>query len=282
MTVNVVGVVGTGTMGSGIAEVAARAGFEVVLRGRCRASAERARQLVTESLSRQLDKGRLSADDVNGALGRLRLTTELVDLERCDVVIESVVEDLGVKQALFGELDRVCVPEAILATNTSTLPVSHIAVAAEHTRQVVGIHFFNPAPRMPLVEVVAGPSTTRRTLDTVVAFAETCGKSTVMAMDRPGFVVNALLFPYLNGAVHMLAMGTASREDIDTAMRGGCGFPMGPFELLDLIGLDTSLAILHTLHASGRDPSAEPAKLLQDMVSAGRLGRKTGCGFYTY
>jgi 3-hydroxybutyryl-CoA dehydrogenase len=269
-------------MGSGIAEVASKAGFEVTLRARSRASAERARELVATSLAVQVDKGKLTSDDSDGVLGRLRLTTELVDLEPCDVVIESVVEDLGIKQALFRELDRVCRGDAILATNTSTLPVGHIALATERPQQVVGLHFFNPAPRMSVVEIVPAHTTAQETVEVVRAFAEACGKVAVTAKDRPGFVVNALLFPYLNGAVQMLAMGTASRDDIDAAMRGGCGFPMGPFELLDLIGLDTSLSILDTLHASVGDPSAEPAKMLKDMVSAGCLGRKSGCGFYQY
>jgi 3-hydroxybutyryl-CoA dehydrogenase len=282
MSVDVVGVVGTGTMGAGIAEVASKAGFDVILRGRSLSAAQLARARVATSLAKQVDKGRLAAADRDDAVERLRVTADLADLKPCDIVIESVVEDLGVKQALFGELDRVCPPDAILATNTSTLPVGHIAMATERPRQVVGLHFFNPASRMPLVEVVPAHTTAPGTLATIRGFAEACGKVTVTAKDRPGFVVNALLFPYLNAAVQMLAAGTASREDIDAAMRGGCGFPMGPFELLDLIGLDTSLSILGTLHQSLGDPSAEPAKLLKDMVGAGRLGRKTGSGFYQY
>jgi 3-hydroxybutyryl-CoA dehydrogenase len=282
MTVKLVGVAGSGAMASGIAEVAVKAGFEAVVRGRTQSSVDSAWKRVTTSVERQVRKGTLSAEARDAALDRLRVTTDLVDLQLCDIVIESVVEDLEVKQALFRELDRVCVRETILATNTSTLPVRHLAIATERPDQVIGIHFFNPAPRMPLVEIVPAHSTAPATVETARAFAEACGKATVTAKDRPGFVVNALLFPYLNGAVQMLARGTASRDDIDAAMRGGCGFPMGPLELLDLIGLDTSVAILTTLHESQPDPSTEPARLLRDMVEAGRLGRKTGHGFYQY
>jgi 3-hydroxybutyryl-CoA dehydrogenase len=282
MTVKVVGVVGSGTMGPGIAEVAATAGFEVIVRGRSETSAERAYKRVSTSLAAQVDKGKLPAETADAALERLRVTTDLGDFKLCDIVIETVVEDLDVKQSLFGELDRVCAEEAILATNTSTLSVGHIALATHRPQQVLGVHFFNPAQRMPLVEIVPAHTTAPYAVEVVRAFVEGCGKATVTAKDQPGFIVNALLFPYLNGAVQMLAMGTASREDIDAAMRGGCGYPLGPFELLDLIGLDTSLAVLDTLHQSRRDRATQPARKLKDMVSAGCLGRKTGQGFYQY
>ena len=282
MTVKFVGVVGSGMMGSGIAEVVARAGIEVVLRGRTQSSADAAFTRVTKSLGGLVDKGKMPGEERDAILDRVQVTTDLVDLELCDIVVESVVEDLKVKQELFRELDKVCAGDAILATNTSTLPVGHLALSTDRPERVVGVHFFNPAPRMPLVEIIPAHTTAAETVDVVRKFAEDCGKETVTAKDRAGFIVNALLFPYLNGAVQMLTMGTASREDIDAAMRGGCGLPMGPLELLDLIGLDTSVAILNALHEERRDPCTEPARLLTDMVSSGHLGRKTRQGFYQY
>ena len=197
-------------------------------------------------------------------------------------MLESVVEDLAVKQELFAELDRVCAPGAILATNTSTLPVVELAMVTERPDRVCGIHFFNPAPAMSLVEVIPAITTSDATLDEARAFVVACGKTAVTVKDQAGFVVNALLFPYLNNAVKLFDAGVASRDDIDTAMKGGCNFPMGPLELLDLVGLDTSLAILDALYAEFRDPNFAPAALLRRMVAAERLGRKSGGGFYDY
>jgi 3-hydroxybutyryl-CoA dehydrogenase len=277
-----VGVAGTGMMGAGIAEVAAKAGFEVVIRGRTQAAADKALGKLSKSLSYQVEKGKLLIDDSVAALGRVRTTTDLVDLEHCAIIVESVVEDLGVKRQLFAELDRVCPPSTILATNTSTLPVSDIAAGNSRPDRVVGLHFFNPAPRMPLVEIVSAPTTSPETAGTAKRFAEECGKDAVAVKDSAGFIVNALLFPYLNSAVRMLDGGIATKEDIDTAMRGGCSFPMGPLELLDFVGLDTSLSILEVLFEEHHDPCAAPAPLLKRMVTAGQLGRKTGRGFYDY
>jgi 3-hydroxybutyryl-CoA dehydrogenase len=277
-----VGVAGSGMMGSGIAEVAAKAGFEVVLRGRTQASADAAVGRVAKSLDVQVDKGKLSAEDSGAALARVTATTDLADLVPCDIVVESVVEDLDVKKDMFRELDRVCPDDTILATNTSTLGVADIAMGTSRPDRVLGLHFFNPAPRMPLVEIVHTPSTGDDTLDATRRFAEDCGKEAVSVKDNAGFIVNALLFPYLNGAVQMLDREIASKEDIDAAMKGGCGFPMGPLELLDMVGLDTSLAILNALHEERRDPCCAPAPLLKRMVTAGQLGRKTGQGFYAY
>ena len=203
-------------------------------------------------------------------------------LAACDLVLESVVEDLAVKQDLFAELDRVCAPDAILATNTSTLPVVELAMVTERPDRVCGIHFFNPAPAMSLVEVIPAITTSDATLDEARAFVVACGKTAVTVKDQAGFVVNALLFPYLNNAVKLFDAGVASRDDIDTAMKGGCNFPMGPLELLDLVGLDTSLSILDALYAEFRDPNFAPAALLKRMVAAERLGRKSGGGFYDY
>lgn len=277
-----VGIAGTGMMGAGIAEVAAKAGFDVIVRGRTQASADSAVGKLTKSLGGQVEKGKLSADERDEVLSRVRTTTDLEDLELCNVVVESVVEDLEVKRQLFAELDRVCGEKTILATNTSTLPVIDIAMTTKRPDRVVGLHFFNPAPRMPLVEVVPTLTTTPETVEVVRRFAQECGKETVTAKDHAGFIVNALLFPYLNSAVKMLEAGVATKEDIDAAMRGGCGFPMGPLELLDLVGLDTSLAILETLAADRGDPCNAPAPLLKRMVTAKQLGRKSGQGFFSY
>ena len=281
-TIKSVGVAGSGVMGVGIAEVAARAGFDVVLRSRAQKSADKARAKLDRSLSGQVDKGKLSADDRDQVFERVRFTTDLGDLEPCDLVVESVVEDLGVKRELFSELDRICPEDAILATNTSTLAVVDVAMATGRPDRVLGLHFFNPAPKMSLVEVVPALTTADRSVESVRRFAEECGKNPVTVKDHAGFIVNALLFPYLNGAVRMLESGIASKEDIDAAMCGGCGFPMGPLALLDLIGLDTSLAVLNALYEDRHDACTAPAPLLKRMVTAQLLGRKTGQGFYSY
>lgn len=282
MTVKFVGVVGSGQMGSGIAEVVARSGFEVVISSRAKETADAAVSRIAKSLAKDVEKDKLDSDSRDEILGRVRATSDLDELGNCDLVIESVVEELETKRGLLMDLDRVCTPHAILATNTSTLSVVDLAMATERPEQVVGLHFFNPAPKMPLVEVVQGLTTSDQTVDTARQFAQDCGKEPVTVKDRTGFVVNALLFPYLNNAVQMLDAGTASRDDIDAAMKGGCGFPMGPLELLDLVGLDTSLAILNALNDDQPSPCTSPAPLLKRMVSAGRVGRKSGQGFYDY
>jgi 3-hydroxybutyryl-CoA dehydrogenase len=276
-----VGIVGSGIMGSGIAEVAAKAGFEVSLRSRQQSSADKMMAGLEKSLGKQVDKGKLDAAERDAVVGRVRAVTDLGELAECDLVIESIVEDLAVKKHLFNELDRVCHDAAVLATNTSTLPVVEMAMESRPDR-VCGIHFFNPAPMMPLVEVVHCITTSDETVETARTFAESCGKNPVLVRDQAGFIVNALLFPYLNNAVKLLDAGVASRDDIDAAMKGGCNFPMGPLELLDLVGLDTSLAIIEALYAEFRDPNYAPAPLLRRMVSAERLGRKTRHGFYDY
>jgi 3-hydroxybutyryl-CoA dehydrogenase len=276
-----VGIVGSGIMGSGIAEVAAKAGFEVSLRSRQQSSADKMMAGLEKSLGKQVDKGKLDAAERDAVVGRVRAVTDLGELAECDLVIESIVEDLAVKKHLFNELDRVCNDAAVLATNTSTLPVVEMAMESRPDR-VCGIHFFNPAPMMPLVEVVHCITTSDETVETARTFAESCGKNPVLVRDQAGFIVNALLFPYLNNAVKLLDAGVASRDDIDAAMKGGCNFPMGPLELLDLVGLDTSLAIVEALYAEFRDPNYAPAPLLRRMVSAERLGRKTRHGFYDY
>jgi 3-hydroxybutyryl-CoA dehydrogenase len=282
MAIQTVGIVGSGIMGSGIAEVAAKAGHTVVLRSRKRETADAMVAGLEKSLNKQVDKGRLSEEDRDAVLGRVSATDQISDLADCDLVIESVVEDLAIKKALFAELDAAVKADAILATNTSTLPVVEMAVATGRPDQVVGVHFFNPAPMMKLVEVIAPLTASDATVEAVTAFASACGKDPVQVKDRAGFIVNALLFPYLNNAVRMLENGTAARDDIDAAMKGGCNFPMGPLALLDLVGLDTSLSILEALYAEFADPNYSPAPALRRMVAAGHLGRKSGQGFYDY
>jgi 3-hydroxybutyryl-CoA dehydrogenase len=282
MSVKRVGVVGSGIMGSGVAEVAAKAGFEVVLRSRTRSGADALLAGLERSLAKQVDRGKLEDAERAEILGRVRAVTDLGELAECDLVLESIVEDLAVKKHLFTELDRVCGDRTILATNTSTLPVVEMAMETGRPDRVCGVHFFNPAPMMPLVEVVRAITTSDETIAAARDFAQSCGKTVVDVKDQAGFVVNALLFPYLNNAIKLLDAGVATRDDIDAAMKGGCNFPMGPLELVDLVGLDTSLAILDALYAEFRDPNYAPAPLLRRMVSAERYGRKSGQGFYDY
>ncbi len=282
MAIKRIGVVGSGIMGSGVAEVAAKSGFEVVLRSRSQEGADAMLAGLDASLARQVKKGRLEEGDAAELRGRVTAVTALAELATCDLVLESIVEDLAAKRELFTELDRVCAPDAILATNTSTLPIVDMAMTTQRPDRVCGIHFFNPAPAMSLVEVVPAITTSDATLDDARTFVAACGKTAVTVKDQAGFVVNALLFPYLNNAVRLFDAGVASRDDIDTAMKGGCNFPMGPLELLDLVGLDTSLAILDALYEEFRDPNFAPAPLLRRMVAAERLGRKSGAGFYDY
>ncbi|MGH9087888.1 MAG: 3-hydroxyacyl-CoA dehydrogenase family protein [Acidimicrobiales bacterium] len=282
MTFARIGIVGSGIMGSGIAEVAAAHGHEVVLRSRSQATAQGMLAALEKSLAKQIEKGKREEEERDEILRRVTTTTDFEDLADADLVIESVVEDLGVKRHLFNELDRVCGDGTVLATNTSTLPVVELAMETGRPDRVCGIHFFNPAPAMSLVEVVRPITASDETMAGAVAFAQACGKEAVEVKDRAGFVVNALLFPYLNNAVRLLEQGVATKEGIDTAMKGGCGFPMGPFALLDLVGLDTSLAILDALYDEHREPNYAAVPLLRRMVAAEMLGRKSGEGFYHY
>jgi len=276
MTIKRVGIVGSGTMGSGIAEVACKNGYEVVLRSRSQQGADKMITGLEKSLGKQVDKGRLAEAERDAALALVRGVSDLEELTECDLVVESVVEDLAVKKELFATLDRICAPHAILATNTSTLPVVDMAVATSRPGQVVGIHFFNPAPMMALVEVVRAITSTDETVEAALAFARSCGKDPIEVRDVAGFVVNALLFPYLNSAVRLLERGVASQEDIDAAMKAGANMPMGPFALIDLVGIDVTVSILDALHAENPDPFLQPAQHLRRMLSAGRLGREMG------
>lgn len=280
--IQTVGVVGSGIMGSGLAEVAARSGYQVIVRSRTKSGAGAVVAGLTKSLDRQVAKEKISQSERDDVLGRVMATDHLGQLADCDLVIESVVEDLAVKRELFAELEQIVKPSGLLASNTSTLPVVELAMATQRPDQVCGIHFFNPAPAMRLVEVIRPITASDDTIKAAMAFATTCDKDAVEVVDRAGFVVNALLFPYLNNAVRMYEQGTATLEDIDTAMKGGCNFPMGPFALLDLVGLDTSLAILDALYAEFRDPNYAAVPTLRRKVAAGQLGRKSGQGFYAY
>jgi 3-hydroxybutyryl-CoA dehydrogenase len=277
-----VGVLGTGTMATGIVEVCAKAGYDVIVRGRSKEKAEAVAAKVSRSMQRMVDKGRLSEEDMIAALQRIKPTSDLADLAPSDLVIEAVAEDLEIKRDLFAELAPVLKPEAVLSTTTSSLPVIECAMVTDRPDRVIGLHFFNPAAIMKLVEIV----TTVRTEDEVVeqcrAFVDKIGKVGVLCGDRAGFIVNTLLFPYLNDAVKMLESHYATAEEIDTAMKLGTAYPMGPFELMDVVGLDVTLAILERLKQEYRQPSFEPAPLLRHMVDAGFLGRKAGRGFYVY
>ncbi|GAB2330397.1 3-hydroxyacyl-CoA dehydrogenase family protein [Streptomyces griseoincarnatus] len=277
-----VGVAGSGTMASGIAEVFAKAGFEVVLAARSEEKAQAAKARVGKSLSRSVGKGRMTAEAAASTLDLIRATGTYDDFTDVDLAVEAVAEDLEVKRQLFTTLDKVCKPGAVLATTTSSLPVVACARATSRPQDVIGMHFFNPAPAMKLVEVVRTVLTADDVHATVREVCAKIRKHAVDCGDRAGFIVNALLFPYLNNAVKMVQEHYATLDDIDAAMKLGGGYPMGPFELLDVVGLDVSLAIEKVLHREFRDPGLAPAPLLEHLVAAGCLGRKTGRGFREY
>jgi 3-hydroxybutyryl-CoA dehydrogenase len=277
-----VGVVGLGTMGAGIVEVFARNGLQVIAAETDTDAVERGRAHLETSTSRAVGRGKLSQPDADALLGRITTTTSLADLADADLVIEAVPESLDLKAQVFAELDKVCRPDAILASNTSSLSVTELAVRTGRPGKVIGMHFFNPAPVQKLVELVRTVVTEQDVVDDVKAFAATLDKVPVVIGDRAGFIANALLFGYLNHAARMYEQRYASREDLDAAMRYGCGYPMGPLALLDLIGLDTSYEILDTMYAQSRNQTHAPAPILKQMITAGLLGRKSGRGFYTY
>ncbi|MEU6207288.1 3-hydroxybutyryl-CoA dehydrogenase [Micromonospora musae] len=274
-----VGVVGSGTMATGIIEVFARAGYEVVSVTRGAEKSASICEAVKTSLNKGVVRGKLSEEERDGALGRITWSATLDHLADVDLVVEAVVEELSVKKALFASLDEICKPGVVLATTTSSLPVIEMAMATQRPADVVGLHFFNPAPIMQLVEVVRTIRTAPETVATARAVCAALGKTSVVCGDRSGFVVNALLFPYLNDAVKMLEASYSTTDDIDHAMKLGCGYPMGPFELLDVVGLDVALAIQRELYLELREPGFAPAPLLEHLVTAGYLGRKTGRGF---
>jgi 3-hydroxybutyryl-CoA dehydrogenase len=281
-TVNRVGVVGSGTMATGIIEVFAKAGLDTVYVARSEAKVGAVRAALQKSLDRAVTRGKLTEEARDATLARITGTTELEDLADTDFVVEAVVEEIGVKTALFNRLDGICKPGTVLATTTSSLPVVEMAAATSRPEDVVGMHFFNPAAIMKLVEVVAHVSTAPDVIATVSELCARVGKHAVHCGDRAGFIVNALLFPYLNDAIKMLSAQYATADEIDLAMKKGCGLPMGPFELLDVVGNDVSLAIQNTLYREFREPGFAPAPMLEHLVTAGYLGRKTGRGFRSY
>jgi 3-hydroxybutyryl-CoA dehydrogenase len=278
-----VGVVGGGIMGSGIAEVSARAGFDVIVREVDDAAAERAQALLAKSLGRAVRAGKFTDADREATLARLSFTSELGDFADRDVVVEAVVENESEKSAVFTALGRIVSPDCLLASNTSSIPIMKLASVTTHPERVIGLHFFNPAPVLPLVEIVPSLLTSPETVRRAEEYVEQgLGKQTVLCKDRAGFVVNALLIPFLLAAIRMVESGFASPEDVDTAMVAGCAHPMGPLALADLIGLDTTHAVASSMYAEFKEPLYAAPPLLLRMVEAGLLGRKSGRGFFEY
>lgn len=277
-----VGVVGLGTMGAGIAQVCIEAGVETVGRDITVELGERARATIDRYLTRGVEKERLTPEDKDAALGRFSLTTDLADLADCDLVIEAVLEEIELKREVFSELDGILGPDAILATNTSALSVTEIAGATDRPDRVVGMHFFNPAPVLQLVEVVCTDLTDRAVFDAAYAFAERIGKQPIACRDTPGFVVNRILIPLLNDCVRVIDEARVTPEDVDRAMRFGTSWPIGPCALIDLIGLDVHVHASEALYEALREPRMAPPARLVRMVQAGHLGRKTGKGFFEY
>jgi 3-hydroxybutyryl-CoA dehydrogenase len=277
-----VGVVGTGTMAAGIIEVFAKGGYDVLFVGRSQDKVDGVLAAITAGFDKQIQRGRATEDDKAAVLAKVSGTSSLDDLAGVDIVVEAIAEDLAIKKTLFDNLDDICKPGTILATTTSSLPVIELARATDRPQDVVGMHFFNPAPVMKLVEIVSTVVTDEDVTETTRALCDKLGKVAVSCADRAGFIVNALLFPYLNDAVKMLEAHYATADDIDTAMKQGCALPMGPFELLDVVGNDVSLAIQRELYLEFREPGFAPAPLLEHLVTAGYLGRKTKRGFRDY
>ena len=281
--IKIVGVVGGGIMGSGIAEVVARSGGDVVLREVNEATIEGAQRRLVASLDKAVRNGKLAEDERDAIVGRVRFTDTLEDLADCDLVAEAAIEDEEAKTAIFAALGKVVRPDALLTSNTSSIPIMKLAAVTPGPERVVGMHFFNPAPVMPLVEVIPCELTSDETVQRIQEFVRAkLGKTSITAKDRAGFVVNALLIPYLLSAIRMVDAGVASAEDIDTAMVGGCAHPMGPLALTDLIGLDTAAAVAVSMYEETKEQLYAPPALLLRKVEAGDLGRKTGRGFFTY
>ncbi len=282
MEIKQIGVVGCGLMGSGIAEVCARAGYRVIVREVNDDLLQKGLERIRKSLSRAVQRGKASQEEMDAALARLHGTLDLADMAECDLVIEAAVEKMEIKKAIFAELDGILPPQAILASNTSSLCITEMASVTQRGDRILGIHFFNPVPVMPLIEFVRTILTSDETMEVARQFGASLGKTMVTAKDTPGFIVNRLLIPYLMDAVRVYENGLASREDIDTAIKLGLHHPMGPLTLLDFIGLDTCLFIADAMFEEYKDPRYVAPPLLRRMVLAGRLGRKSGKGFYDY
>ncbi|MEL7563111.1 3-hydroxybutyryl-CoA dehydrogenase [Dehalogenimonas sp. 4OHTPN] len=278
-----VGVVGfTGVMGAGIVQLCAQSGYQVVGFSRSPERMKKALATIEKHLSRLVEKEKITADERQAVLARIATADTMTALGDCDLVIESAVENMELKKSIFAEMDAVCRPDAILATNTSSLSIIDLAMATRRPNQVLGLHFFNPAPLMPLLEVVKTIATSDETLAAGKAFGESLGKTIIVARDAPGYIVNTLLIPYLLNAIRMLDRGQAAREDIDTAIKAGLNYPMGPLQVADYIGLDALLFIANIMYEESKEPQYAAPPLLKKMVTAGWLGRKSGKGFYEY
>ncbi|GAC1455550.1 MAG: 3-hydroxybutyryl-CoA dehydrogenase [Candidatus Limnocylindrales bacterium] len=282
MSIGSVGVVGFGLMGSGIAQVCAQAGLRAVVREVADGLLEKGFSRVDGSLARVVKAGKLSEEDAKAVRGRMRGTTALADLADCELIIEAVVEKIEAKKAVFEELDRLCPPTTIFASNTSSLTIVEMAATTKRPDRFAGLHFFNPAPVMPLVEIVRSITTSDETIEALRVFVKQLGKTGVVCKDTPGFIVNRLMVPYLLGAIRALEQGVASVEEIDTAVKLGLRHPMGPFELIDYTGLDINLHVANIFFDEFKDPNMAPPALLKRMVLAGHLGAKSGKGFYDY
>ena len=282
MEIRKVGVVGCGLMGSGIAQVCAAAGYKTIVREVDDTFLQRGLGRIKKFLDDGVTKGKVTAEDRDKTLANVKGTTKLEDLAGCDLVIEAVTENIAVKKEVFATLDALCAPDAVLATNTSSLSVTEIAAFAKKPERVLGLHFFNPVPLMKLVEIIRALPTGEAAFERAKGYVEAIGKTPVIAKDAPGFVVNRLLVPYLIDAIRVYESGLASKEDIDNGMKLGCGYPMGPLQLLDFVGLDTTYYIANIMFEEFREPRFAPPPLLKRMVLAGHLGRKSGRGFYDY
>ena len=277
-----IGVLGTGTMGAGIIQVLAQNGYEVVMRARRESSVEKGLATVNKNLEKMVAKEKITAEEKEAIMGRITGSTDINIIADADLVIEAATEDMEAKKALFAELDALCKPETIIATNTSSLSITEIAAATNRPDRVIGMHFFNPVPAMKLVEIIKGLATSEETKETILELTAALGKTPVEVEEAPGFVVNRILIPMINEGIGILADGVADVKGVDTAMKLGANHPMGPLELGDLIGLDVILAIMETMYSEYGDPKYRPHVLLRKMVRAGKLGRKTGIGFYDY